>query len=171
VTIGTEINTVHQYLEFVSSSAYLLDEFNKHTKRSAWVYRTYEEAVLKLGKPYTAARRPKGTRKQANRQCFRNTFHLVHWSEDLVYVEGYAVSEDGFPTMHAWAATRDGVVVDTTWKHPERASYYGIPFPSFLEVCKLAARHGVFGILGNDYQHGAPLLREGRFWPSEASGG
>lgn len=54
--------------------------------------------------------------KGAEDQCFRNTMALVMKHSELVYVEGFARPHKLSPVyQHAWAVTREGIIVDTTW--------------------------------------------------------
>lgn len=46
---------------------------------------------------------------------------------------------------HAWLCTRDGVVVDPTWRDAEHCVYFGVPFTqNFLAECVVAT--GVAGL-------------------------
>lgn len=128
------------------------------------LYRSYEELILDRGRHYDGAPRPKGMRKQQNKQCFRNTLRLCQIRPGLRYVEGYACGI--IPVQHAWAIDEDDRVIDLTWDKPEEASYYGLVIPTSV-ACRLAIKHGCYGVLGSDYRLGAPLLVHGTFFPPE----
>lgn len=105
--------------------------------------------LLKKGRFFTAAKRPKGMRKRPNGDCYRSAGRLVLECDvpPLRYVEGVAVRlEIGFPLPHAWAVTRDGTVVDPTWKDPETAIYYGVAFDP-LTLAKELQKWGFWGLL------------------------
>jgi len=95
------------------------------------------EALLLYGRSYQNRPRPKGLRKWAYKRCYLNTALVVADSlaqrpggggvGPLVYVEGFA-STSRSEVEHAWAADRDGNVVDVTWKFDPSAGYFGIPF-------------------------------------------
>jgi hypothetical protein len=59
--------------------------------------------------------------------CYANALHLAEQSGSrLRYVEGWAVPAE-LPIVqipHAWAVTRAGIVIDTTWSRPGVA-YFG----------------------------------------------
>jgi hypothetical protein len=160
MTIPT-MDELEQHMKMVVAAT---EHFGWGSKRSDYRYRTYEELILDQGKPYQGAPRPKGVRKRKDRECFRNTVLLVQSRPDLRYVEGYAAGI--IPVQHAWAIDQDDRVVDPTWREPEESVYFGIVIP--LEtVYRLTIKHGVYGVLGNDYLLGAPLLRWGTFFPPE----
>jgi len=126
-------------------------------------YASYYEALLDLGQPFVAAPRPKGLRKQRNKLCYRNSTRAM-FQYGYAYVEGYAMSEYGIVVEHAWNV-EDGVVVDLTWKHPEKASYWGIIIPQDI-LGRLITHHGMYGVLYNDWLLESPLLQEGTLIPS-----
>lgn len=110
-----EITTAEEYLRFIAG-------FHSTTNQHG---QGYEEFVLQHGRAFQAAPRPKGVRKQRDKMCFSNAFHLAE-SKGYIYVEGWAISF--IPAHHAWCVTPDGIVVDPTWRKPEGASYFGVPF-------------------------------------------
>jgi hypothetical protein len=84
------------------------------------------------------------------RYCFDNATETAEQYEGLVYVEGYAFGAafPGVPVHHAWNATEDGLVVDTTWD-PVGVAYLGIVIPvdearraRDAETSALIARYG-----------------------------
>jgi hypothetical protein len=159
----------HPVAEFLKTVVRARQVFDStHTSNHAdWMYRTYEEAVLTMGKPYEGALRPRGMFQRTPKQCFSNTYKLVDRHPEFTYVEGYAVTHDSpLPVQHAWAVDQHGRVVDLTWKAPERALYYGVEIP-FETVRILAVKHGVYGVICNDWMVGVPLLKHGRFLPEK----
>lgn len=88
--------------------------------------------ILRFGEPEKqGVKRPKGTRKQAYKQCYRNATRYVLFNpgSGWEYFEGYAISGLGFPMMHAWCE-REGRVLDLTWRDPDRCFYKGIRVPA-----------------------------------------
>jgi hypothetical protein len=88
------------------------------------------EAVLTHGRAFTGIARPKGYRRWAEKQCFRNAGLLAERDEGT-YVEGFAIgSFRDLPIHHAWL-TLDGTnAVDVTWPTPaNECHYFGIALP------------------------------------------
>lgn len=150
------------YLEFVVRSV-----TRKTREDHRWL--CYEAMVLDRGRAYEPARRPKGLRKQQNRQCFRNATMLALKDRTLRYAEGWACSEIGIPVQHAWCVTREGRVVDPTWPSPEKATgYYGMEF-DIEDVIAACTGSGYYGLIGNDWMIGSPLLRTGNPRPERSA--
>jgi len=157
-------NPVTAYLKTVSLG--IATFHDARTGRENWKYLSYEAAVLALGKPYTGSPRPPAMHRRTPKQCFMNSYRMSKRHPNLVYCEGYAVSHiSPLPVQHAWLIDMNtGKVVDLTWEHPSGASYHGILIDEeTLDI--LALKHGVYGVLGNDYLLDAPLLRYGTFLP------
>jgi hypothetical protein len=162
VTTVTSTNPVEEHLRFVVEGMSRLGGM----PQNELMYGSYYEAILKLGRPFTGQPRPTGMRKRPNKMCYRNaTLAALHYGWD--YVEGVAVSGDlGLPVQHAWNMDDDGNAVDLTWKHPEKASYFGIVIPRAM-MCALTAHHRRYGLLDQDWELGNPLLRYGTLVPPE----
>lgn len=170
MTDTTTQNPVVTYLESIIKARQIFDSV-RPPLHADWMYRTYEEAVLDLGKPFNGSHLPLSIRRRTPKQCYANTYKLVDRYPHLTYVEGYAVSANGpIAVQHAWAIDKNGVVVDATWEDPKHASYYGIVIP-IDTVRALALRHGVYGVIGNDYLLGVPLLKYGTFFPPKNDDG
>ena len=104
-----------------------------------------ERFVLKHGVEFQGDLRPKGVRKQAMKQCFRNAAQLV-WEESMEYYEGYAMGSDiAFPFLHAWNV-RKGKVIDTTLKDPTKYQYLGLRFTA-RQLIGEQVKHNVYGML------------------------
>lgn len=80
------------------------------------------------GRFHLAGPLPTGRRRMMRRACYYNAFRLALY-QGLNYAEGVARS-DGVTTLHAWAVTDDGEVIDPTWDHPELNQYFGIAVPA-----------------------------------------
>lgn len=90
-------------------------------------------------------KRPKGFRKGRRNQCYMNASRVALRRDDVVYCEGFAVSEKlPIPLSHAWLLTMDGEVVDLTWDHGT-ASYFGIPVEG-LVLADTLAQQGHYGL-------------------------
>jgi hypothetical protein len=139
----------------------MVDFVGREFPRPDWRYNSLEALVLDQGAEHSAAKRPKGTRKRRNGQCYMNSIHLA-WERGLTYVEGFACSEYGLPTLHAWCIDEHNIVVDPTWLHPERAAYIGVPILATL-AGRWMYRNGVYGVLANDYRNANIITRTGSF--------
>lgn len=106
-------NDVRAYLEMISSMG-----------QSA-----FNEMLLKRGREFTPAPLPANIKRRTIKLCFHNSERVAK-KTGLLYVEGLAISSDmiGLPIHHAWNATEDGTVIDTTWV-PVGISYFGIVVP------------------------------------------
>jgi hypothetical protein len=117
-----------------------------------------EMFVLRNGKIFEGAARPKGVRKRENKMCFMNSTKIM-WELDLDYYEGFAVSKViGFPIHHAWNL-KNNIVVDTTWKDPQTSEYMGVLIPKQILNRELA-KHGYYGVLSNDITYNFELIFE-----------
>lgn len=104
-----------------------------------------ERFILEYGTDYQGAKRPKGVRKHANKQCFKNATHL-HLSSEMPYVEGFAIHERLIPMFHAWCINSNGEVVDPTWRWPERSVYRGVIIPHEMLLKSILTKK-VYGVL------------------------
>ncbi|MFD7731064.1 hypothetical protein ACFV6F_11860 [Kitasatospora phosalacinea] len=95
-------------------------------ERAGFRWQSIAELLLDQGRLFTPAPLPGHIAPLPARRCFRN----ADWTAEqhgLVYAEGWAVAPGfDFEIEHAWCATSDGIVVDTTWPEPGRA-YLGAP--------------------------------------------
>lgn len=106
-------------------------------------YRCISDCILEHGMQFTKiGRRPKYIKMGKPRHCYMNAAQLALSTSDLIYCEGYAVGF--FPVLHAWVCTKNGTVIDNTWK--DGTAYYGIPFKrSYL--MKIMQMYGTYGII------------------------
>ena len=126
----------------IESSPYLTEYLHQLAQARGGV--GYEAFVLKYGRRFIATPRPKGVRKRTNKLCFQNAFALASRDPSYIYAEGWATNLAHF--HHAWCVTRDGVVVDPTWEHPEVCEYFGVPF-QLVYVAKTILAHNRSGTL------------------------
>lgn len=85
------------------------------------------EFVLRHGREGKPA--PWRGERMTAKECFRNAWLIADCCPELTYCEGYAVSPFSiWPTIHAWAVDRDGMVYDPTWRDPENSLYLGVQF-------------------------------------------
>lgn len=81
--------------------------------------------------------------------CFQNaTLAALSHPDQLVYVEGYAVSATlPIPLPHAWLVDGEGNVIDPTW--PDGSEYFGIRFSSdeLSEVMLVTRQYGILDTL------------------------
>lgn len=133
----------HWPTELTPAETSLRNQFDAFARMKAMLF-IY---VLQRGKLFSAAPRPSDVPKMQDRQCYANAIELVtRYPERYAYVEGYG--QNFLATPHAWCVTREGTVVDPTWKNPEQCAYWGIPIdPKFLS--RQMSRQGVYGLLGD----------------------
>jgi hypothetical protein len=84
-------------------------------------------------------------------EASRNAYLLAQGRTDLTYVEGFACRI--IPCWHAWCVTKDGIVVDPTWRYAKNEinlynDYFGIPFKLDF-VSKMIVKTKMYGILYN----------------------
>jgi hypothetical protein len=125
VTTGTRHDALIEYLTAVR------DMVRDHTsagQRPNAVYVNVEDIVLRHGRPYDGRALPESYEPGEKKQCFSNALDtMVSNPDDLTYVEGFAISDDGIIAVHhAWCVDVDGNVVDTTWPEPG-GTYFGVP--------------------------------------------
>ena len=152
---STEINSVRDYLKW-QYEAMMHFHKDKSTGREDWKYQMIEEFVLSEGQNFKPATLPEGVERGTIKECFCNALLLVLDSDDdLIYCEGYA---DGsvIPVHHAWCVTRDGVVIDPTWRNLG-AEYVGVPF-KVEWVREAVFKRGSYGIIDN-WENEWPLLK------------
>lgn len=127
--------------------------------------------VLQHGRPWTAAKRPKGMRKQAMKQCFANSQkhlcnHAIWGGESLTYVEGFAahgIDKDFFfPVHHGWLVDEAGTVIDLTFKTPQTSVYFGVPFRTQYVLGQIAQHKWYSTLLMHLHNHCALLTGEHR---------
>lgn len=128
---------------------------SRHLGRDSFLYSCNEELVLNEGRVWRMGELPKGFRRMTARQCFLNATHYAQSHEfdelPLYYCEGFAISDIGFATQHAWVVRADGVAFDPTWhrtKYMKDAVYIGVPL-RHLYVLRTTARTGLYGIMGD----------------------
>jgi len=114
-------------------------------------YKGAYDLILKEGEFFKLpdAKLPKGIKKGANKECYRNAFRLATtYPDKYTYCEGFAEADfmPGLPFAHAWVIENStGKVIDNTWKTPG-TSYYGIAFDTSY-VIKTAVKTKVFGLI------------------------
>lgn len=117
-----------------------------------------QEFVLKHGREFAGAKRPKGIRCGTAHECFRNAANYAtdHGGD---YYEGYAAASNiGFAFLHAWIV-EDGAVIELTLKKPEEYDYLGVNFDTATltgQICE----NGVYGLLSLGDMINTALLRK-----------
>src|SRR5665213_1389426 len=95
-------------------------------------------------------------RKRGRRHdCYRNAGMVALGDDDLLYVEGF-VSVHGVPIDHAWLATPDGFVRETTATKKGIGGYFGVPFPAEY-LRRTLLRTKMWGIFG---PHNIEILKQ-----------
>ena len=143
-----EINSVIQYLEFITES---VTRMNSSLRRQL-KYQCNEQFVRENGQLFKPKPLLSYIKKGRTHECFMNAYHCAE-RHNLLYVEGYAHSV--IPTMHAWIADETGNAFDPTWKKMGE-EYFGVVFP--LEyVNKIIFARECYGVI-DSWELGFPLL-------------
>lgn len=138
---------------------HIKDELTKQIER--WGFVNYpaliERFVLefgteRLGSPFIG-------KKMKDKECFCNALHYsMKW--DLLYVEGFAVRPNlGLLIHHAWCETKDGVVIDPTWRDPEECEYIGVAFCPY-DVASHTTKTGRYGLYDSGFGIDIEFLNE-----------
>lgn len=94
--------------------------------------------------PTSKKPRPDWLQKMQDNHCFFNS-HRTAMDCGLVYVEGFAVPDViGIPIHHAWCETREGEVLDPTWR-TLGVEYFGIRFDRDYMI-RASLESGYYGI-------------------------
>lgn len=150
------LSTVGEFLEF--SVQAMKDLQPKPTGIGG--YLCLYDFVLRQGREWTYAPKPRAIPWGKMGLCFMNAAHLAMSRRDLIYCEGYASGL--IPTPHAWVVTKEGVVIDNTWRD-RCESYYGIAIKrSYLRRSLL--NYHRYGLI-DQWEKKWPLLRDHpRLW-------
>lgn len=118
-------------------------------RSNVYLWNGVEGLLLEHGRNFAASPLPKGIKRGRMGQCYGNAGKLVMWRSDLFYCEGYAVSNGlPIPLPHGWACTKDGTLIDPTWK--DGREYFGVVFKRKWFM-RRARDTGYYGILFEDY--------------------
>lgn len=134
----------------------MVDGFEKLDLKNGKRMLPIERFVLECGTAYPGRKRPRGVRKMRDRQCFKNATELSLSRPDLTYVEGIGLHI--IPCHHAWCVDAEGLVVDPTWRYPEKSEYMGVPIPA-KTLCEELMRNMVYGVFAlKDYSYNTRLM-------------
>lgn len=132
-----QITTIEEYLNMMTSM------IKSSSKQKINRYVCFEDFVLQHGMRFDGrGKLPKKARMGKARQCFKNATQLVLAHPNLTYVEGYACGI--IPVMHGWCVTKEGDVIDPTWK--DGREYFGVPIKRSYLI-KSMRLYGVYGII------------------------
>lgn len=136
----------------------LADMIRAASTNQSFFYKSTYEFVLDAGTRHEPAPKPRNVAFGPVRNCFQNAWNLAHRGANLTYAEGYALSSVApMPVHHAWCVSRDGQVIDNTWREPGLA-YLGVEF-NLSFVAQTILRRGYYGVIDN-MEMGFPLLRK-----------
>ena len=123
------------------------------------------EFIRDYGILFTAQKLPSSFSRGRKGACFSNAFFLALGNPDLTYVEGVAMGlNDGSSVHHAWCATKDGFVIENTWKWKQCDKiYFGIPLRAdFAEAITFArlqtTKDSMHSSVLEDWQFSYPLI-------------
>lgn len=127
------------------------EEFIRHSLKRPASYEgehTAEKIVLAIGHVFLRAKRPKGFRQMAAKQCYRNSFLLAS-EERAVYCEGFALvrGERPFAFHHAWVSLDNQTAIDVTLRSEKAVSYLGVAFPREVFLTLANRGYGKWGFL------------------------
>lgn len=127
-------------------------------------YHSVEELVLDQGTFFHGQELPEWAEQDAPQECYSNAFFLA-LDLGYRYFEGVG-STPFFPVAHAWVVDPDDNVIDTTWDDPQDRIYCGIEIPVDV-VRAIIEETGYYGIYGNDWLRGSPILKTGIIEPTK----
>jgi hypothetical protein len=109
---------------------------------------TVEQIVLEHGAPFTGVDRPRGMRLGPIKNCYRNSYKGAT-SNDMLYVEGFAMVDDRPPFHHAWISPDGITAIDLTLRRPpSRVRFFGIPFSIGLATRELVETGRTLPLIG-----------------------
>jgi hypothetical protein len=130
-----------------------------------WKYGGFEELVLDCGRTMQPDENSSSERGRP-KSCYWNCQQLVSKRPELIYCEGYALTEDvGFLIAHAWLLNSEGKVLEPTWESPGEA-YWGVAFSyewvqSLLSQRRQRGRDNELSVFESNYLEKYSLLKEG----------
>jgi hypothetical protein len=129
-----------------------------HCLEYDWKFNGPHPFVLQHGKGWRGQPLPSGYRLCKLRRCGFNSTRLALRRPDLVYVEGYALTDHYTYVGHSWVVDQAGNVIDVTWPNGSR-EYFGVPFRHdyVARVCATGPQHTLI----ERWPEGFPLLRKG----------
>jgi predicted ABC-type ATPase len=118
--------------------------------------------VAAYGQEFNSAKLPEDVPRGTPKECYKNASILVLEREDLTYAEGFAKTATlgDMTFQHAWAVDKTGNVVDPTWDHPEKNTYFGVKYnrESYLKYLYTAK---IYGVLGSTRKNAQEAVRTG----------
>lgn len=99
-----------------------------------WAYTSQYDLLLREGRLFTPAPLANGVTRMQPRLCFTNAAQLAndHPELQLTYAEGFGAAQIStrqvLPTPHGWAATPEGLALDSTWPDETCGAYLGFAF-------------------------------------------
>jgi hypothetical protein len=138
---------------------------------------TFDDWLLENGECFgPLVKRPKGLRLMGKKQCFYNTFAVIHRAvvdpEKWFYAEGMVMRANlPIPIHHAFLVNRAGEVMDLTLRDASaEEQYFGIPF-KFDYVIRETMRLGYYGLFSNGIHYNQCIMESaerGRAWEKRA---
>jgi hypothetical protein len=128
-------------------------------------YWRFEQLVLDCGREMQPDENSSSERGRT-KSCYWNCQQLVSKQPELIYCEGFAVSQNvGFPLSHAWLLNSAGKVLEPTWEFPGEA-YLGVAFSwewirSLMKSRQQRGRDNDLSVFECNYLEEYSLLKEG----------
>lgn len=139
---------IRDEVEKMATSWAKLNEFQGKKSLVGWM----ERLVLAQGQVMIPCPKAKLHGSKQPKLCFENSIKYA-CRRGLRYVEGYATRPEGlggFLIHHAWVETKDGKVLDLTWRDviKDQCEYVGIAFDAqeAMAVMKKTRFYGVLDI-------------------------
>lgn len=107
----------------------MMAEDVERTRKLGFTSCCLEDFVLKHGRGFDKAPKPRKYKRGTPKYCYYNSMKLVRrHPNELVYVEGYATIAGFLPTLHGWCVSRKDPrkVIDVTTDN--MSAYWGVPF-------------------------------------------
>lgn len=122
--------------------------------------------VAAYGEEFKAGPLPEGVEYGQMGDCYKNATMLVFTHPDLDYVEGFAyppisrANGSEIAVLHGWAVTKDGQVVDPTWRDSAETTYFGVRYDRKAYL-KHIVKAKFFGLLGSTLGVARRVIRTG----------
>ena len=161
------IKVINEIFELIEKRAALMKEINANP---GWKYRGFDELILNCGREMELDENS-SIEQGIPKNCYWNCQQLVSKQPELIYCEGFAVSQNlGFPVPHGWLLNSTGKVVEPTWESP-CVAYLGVAFSwnwvrSLLKSRRQRGNKNELSVFECNFLEDHSFLKQG--WPPDA---